>query len=397
MNEAMRRHLAEHLAEIRGKGLEKRERRLESPQNARVMVGGHTVLTCAPNNYLGLADHPRVIAAAHRRWTGGDTAWLRCAFICGTQQPHVELEKALSEFLGTEETILYSSCFDANGGLFETLLGEEDAVISDELNHAWIIDGIRLCKAQRHRYKNGDMGDLEAKLREAEDKGARFKLIATDGVFSMDGTIADLPGICNLAQRHEALVMVDDSHAVGFMGAGGRGTHEYHRVMDRIDILTGTLGKALGGASGGYASGRREIIDLLRGARARIYLAIPSRPRLPPHRLRLCTGQHIRCARRQLHENALSPPRHEHRRLRYRARRTPDRSGHVWRCRCRRAHGRGDAGARRLRGGVQLSGGADGQSADPRANVRRPFPRRSGSSDCRIHCIARLKTVDPEP
>jgi glycine C-acetyltransferase len=228
-----------------------------------------TVLNLCANNYLGLADHPEVVKAAHQaldRWGYGLSS---VRFICGTQQIHKELERRLSEFLGTEDTILYSSCFDANGGLFETLLDAEDAIVSDELNHASIIDGIRLCKAQRFRYRNGDMADLEAKLKEAAH--ARRTLIATDGVFSMDGYIAKLPEICDLAERYGAMVMVDDSHAVGFMGENGRGTHEHHKVMGRIDILTGTLGKALGGASGGYVSARQEIVDLLR-QRSRPYL-----------------------------------------------------------------------------------------------------------------------------
>jgi glycine C-acetyltransferase len=235
------------------------------------------VLNLCANNYLGLADHPEVIRAAHEaldRW-GYGLASVR--FICGTQQIHKELEQKISGFLGTEDTILYSSCFDANGGLFETLLGPEDAVVSDELNHASIIDGIRLCKAQRYRYKNNDMADLEAQLKQAS--GARFIIIATDGVFSMDGIVSNLPGICELADKYGALVMVDDSHAVGVLGRRGRGTHEYHGVMDRIDILTGTLGKALGGASGGYTSGRKEIIDMLR-QRSRPYLFSNSVP--PP-------------------------------------------------------------------------------------------------------------------
>lgn len=266
----MQDHLTSQLNQITESGLLKRERVITSPQNARVTVGGgKPVLNFCANNYLGLADHPRVLAAAKEaldRW-GYGMASVR--FICGTQHIHKELEDALSRFLGTDDTILYSSCFDANGGLFETLLGAEDAVISDELNHASIIDGVRLCKAERFRYRNNDMADLEAKLREAGK--ARFKLIATDGVFSMDGTIANLPGICDLADKYGAMVMVDDSHAVGFMGEHGHGTPEYHGVMGRVDILTGTLGKALGGASGGYTSGRREIIDLLR-QRSRPYL-----------------------------------------------------------------------------------------------------------------------------
>jgi glycine C-acetyltransferase len=263
-------YLADQLQGIRKAGLYKSERIITSPQRARVSVlEREGVLNLCANNYLGLADHPEVIRAAHEaldRW-GYGLASVR--FICGTQQIHKELEQKISDFLGTEDTILYSSCFDANGGLFETLLGPEDAVISDELNHASIIDGIRLCKARRFRYKNNDMADLEMQLKQAAD--ARFRIIATDGVFSMDGILANLPGICELADKHGALVMVDDSHAVGVLGRQGRGTHEYHGVMDRIDILTGTLGKALGGASGGYTSGRREIIEMLR-QRSRPYL-----------------------------------------------------------------------------------------------------------------------------
>jgi len=267
---SMKEHIAAELADIRDSGLYKSERVITTPQRARVgVLQRKPVLNLCANNYLGLADHPEVIAAAHEaleRW-GYGMASVR--FICGTQQLHKQLEAKISEFLGTEDTALYTSCFDANGGLFETLLTAEDAVISDELNHASIIDGIRLCKARRFRYRNSDMGDLEAKLREAAD--ARFRLIATDGVFSMDGIIADLPGICELADRYDALVMVDDSHAVGFMGATGRGSPEYHGVTDRVDIITGTMGKALGGASGGYASARKEIVEMLR-QRSRPYL-----------------------------------------------------------------------------------------------------------------------------
>jgi glycine C-acetyltransferase len=258
------------LREIQEAGLYKSERTLASPQNSRVdLPQAKGVLNLCANNYLGLADHPEVVKAAHEaleRWGYGLSS---VRFICGTQQIHKELERRLSEFLGMEDTILYSSCFDANGGLFETLLDESDVIISDELNHASIIDGIRLAKAQRSRYRNGDMQDLEAKLKEAS--GRRRILIATDGVFSMDGYVAKLPEICDLADRYGAMVMVDDSHAVGFMGENGRGTHEYHRVMGRVDILTGTLGKALGGASGGYTSARKEIVDLLR-QRSRPYL-----------------------------------------------------------------------------------------------------------------------------
>ncbi len=258
------------LREIREAGLYKSERTLASPQNRRVdLPQAKGVLNLCANNYLGLADHPEVIRAAHEaldRWGYGLSS---VRFICGTQQVHKELERRLSEFLGMEDTILYSSCFDANGGLFETLLDAEDVIISDELNHASIIDGIRLSKAQRARYRNGDMNDLEATLKEVA--GRRRILVATDGVFSMDGYIAKLPQICDLAERYRAMVMVDDSHAVGFMGENGRGTHEHHGVMGRIDILTGTLGKALGGASGGYTSARKEIVDLLR-QRSRPYL-----------------------------------------------------------------------------------------------------------------------------
>ncbi|MCG3147102.1 MAG: 2-amino-3-ketobutyrate coenzyme A ligase [Verrucomicrobiae bacterium] len=264
------KHLQSQLAEVRAAGTYKAERILTSPQRARINTTERTgVLNFCANNYLGLAAHPEVIAAAHAALDQWGYGLASVRFICGTQQLHKQLEAKLSEFLGTDDTILYSSCFDANGGLFETLLGPEDAVISDELNHASIIDGIRLCKAQRYRYRNNDMADLEAKLKEAGT--ARHRLIATDGVFSMDGTIANLAGICDLADKYNALVMVDDSHAVGFMGKCGRGTHEHHAVMGRVDILTGTLGKALGGGSGGYTSGRREIIEWLR-QRSRPYL-----------------------------------------------------------------------------------------------------------------------------
>jgi glycine C-acetyltransferase len=262
--------LQSRMQELRDQGLYKHEHVIDTPQADMVEVenAGRVLNLCA-NNYLGLASHPDIVAAAHAaldRW-GFGMASVR--FICGTQRIHRDLEQRLSEFLGTEDTILYSSCFDANGGLFETLLGPEDAVISDELNHASIIDGIRLCKAQRLRYRNSDMDELEARLQEAS--GARYRLIATDGVFSMDGYVARLGDICDLADRHDALVMVDDSHAVGFVGDGGRGTHELHGVMDRVDIITGTLGKAMGGASGGYTSARREIVELLR-QRSRPYL-----------------------------------------------------------------------------------------------------------------------------
>ena len=267
---SMQGHLVEQLEQIRGAGLFKGERIITGPQRARVgVLGGEPVLNLCANNYLGLADHPEVIAAAHEALDHWGYGLASVRFICGTQQIHKQLERKISEFLGTDDTILYSSCFDANGGLFETLLGAEDAVVSDQLNHASIIDGVRLCKASRFRYKNNDMADLEAQLEQA--RNARFRLIATDGVFSMDGVIANLAGVCELADKHDALVMVDDSHAVGVLGRRGRGTPEHHDVMERVDIVTGTLGKALGGASGGYTSGRREIIDVLR-QRSRPYL-----------------------------------------------------------------------------------------------------------------------------
>jgi glycine C-acetyltransferase len=262
--------LANTLAEIRSQGLYKTERVITSPQEAHIgIAGGQRVLNMCANNYLGLADHPALIAAAKEALDTHGFGMASVRFICGTQDIHKDLEEALTRFLGTEDTILYPSAFDANGGLFETLLGPEDAVISDELNHASIIDGVRLCKAQRFRYKHNDMADLEAKLEEA--KGARLRLIATDGCFSMDGTIADLAAICELAEKHQALTMIDDAHATGFLGATGRGTHEYRGVMGRIDIITGTLGKALGGASGGFTSARKRIVELLR-QRSRPYL-----------------------------------------------------------------------------------------------------------------------------
>ncbi len=269
MFDSIREDLRAQLGGIRESGLYKEERVLGSAQAAGIQVGGAELLNFCANNYLGLADHPDVIAAAKEamdRW-GFGMASVR--FICGTQGPHKELERRLSGFLRTEDTILYSSCFDANGGVFETLLSDRDAVISDELNHASIIDGIRLCKARRMRYANRDMGELERRLKEAAD--ARYRLVVTDGVFSMDGYVAPLDEICELAQRHQALVMVDDSHAVGFVGEHGRGTPELFGVADKVDILTGTLGKALGGASGGYVGGRAEIVELLR-QRSRPYL-----------------------------------------------------------------------------------------------------------------------------
>ncbi|MFL6539428.1 MAG: glycine C-acetyltransferase [Chthoniobacterales bacterium] len=262
--------LTKTLGEIKEQGLYKNERIITSPQDSHIKVsGGREVLNFCANNYLGLADHPALIAAAKEALDTHGLGMASVRFICGTQDIHKQLEAALTDFLGTEDTILYPSAFDANGGLFETLLGPEDAVISDELNHASIIDGIRLCKAQRARYKHNDMADLEAKLKEASN--ARVKLIATDGCFSMDGTIADLESIVRLAEQYNALTMIDDAHATGFLGKTGRGTHEYRGVMGKIDIITGTLGKALGGASGGFTSARKHIVELLR-QRSRPYL-----------------------------------------------------------------------------------------------------------------------------
>jgi len=261
----------QQLAEVKAEGLYKSERVIASPQKTEIEVNGAEVMNFCANNYLGLANHPALISAAQQGLTDHGFGMASVRFICGTQDIHKQLEASLSEFLGMEDTILYSSCFDANAGLFETLLSAEDAIISDALNHASIIDGVRLCKAKRFRYANNDMADLETQLKAAKEAGARHILIATDGVFSMDGVIANLQGVCDLADKYGALVMVDDSHAVGFIGQNGRGTHEYCDVMDRVDIITGTLGKALGGASGGFTSGKKEVIDWLR-QRSRPYL-----------------------------------------------------------------------------------------------------------------------------
>ncbi len=269
MKESFLEFLREETDKIKKAGLYKAERVISSPQSAKIISDGRKVLNFCANNYLGLCDHPDLVKAGQKALEQYGFGMSSVRFICGTQTIHKQLEARLSQFLGTEDTILYSSCFDANTGLFETLLGPEDAIISDEFNHASIIDGIRLTKSKRLRYKNNDMPDLEAQLKEA--RSARFRLIATDGVFSMDGILANLPAIVELAERYDAILMVDDSHAVGFMGEHGRGTHEHWQVLDKIDILTGTLGKALGGASGGYTSGRKEIIDWLR-QRSRPYL-----------------------------------------------------------------------------------------------------------------------------
>jgi glycine C-acetyltransferase len=266
----MKQHLDSVLASIRSEGLYKNERFIATPQSAWIQTtSGQKVLNLCANNYLGFASHPEIVKAAKESLDSHGFGLASVRFICGTQDLHKQLEAKLSAFLGMEDTILYSSCFDANGGLFETLLGAEDAIISDALNHASIIDGVRLCKAQRFRYANNDMADLETQLKAAS--AARFKLIATDGVFSMDGTIANVKAICDLAERYGAMVMVDDSHAVGFVGKTGRGSHEYNGVMGRVDIITGTFGKALGGAGGGYTSARKEIVELLR-QRSRPYL-----------------------------------------------------------------------------------------------------------------------------
>tara|TARA_B100001146_G_scaffold106076_1_gene93782 strand:+ start:388 stop:1581 length:1194 start_codon:yes stop_codon:yes gene_type:complete len=270
MFDNIRNHILQELKDIKDSGLYKNERVIKSPQQSKILVhGDQEVINLCSNNYLGLANHPAIIASAHESLDFWGYGMSSVRFICGTQSIHKDLEDATSAFLDTEDTILYTSCFDANTGLYETLLGMEDAIISDELNHASIIDGIRLCKAKRYRYRNGDMNDLEKQL--IASSSARFRMIATDGVFSMDGTIANLETICDLADKHQAMVMVDDSHAVGVLGKSGRGTHEYCKVMGRVDIITGTFGKALGGASGGYTSGRHEIISLLR-QRSRPYL-----------------------------------------------------------------------------------------------------------------------------
>ncbi|NAW66321.1 glycine C-acetyltransferase [Photobacterium halotolerans] len=272
MSAAFYQQIADQIQEVKAEGLYKSERVITSAQEANIAIAsGDQVLNFCANNYLGLANHPALIEAAKQGMDEHGFGMASVRFICGTQDAHKELESKLSAFLGMEDTILYSSCFDANAGLFETILGPEDAIISDALNHASIIDGVRLCKAKRFRYANNDMAELEQQLIAANDAGARHKLIVTDGVFSMDGVVANLPAICDLADKYDALVMVDDSHAVGFMGDNGRGTHEYHDVIDRIDIITGTLGKALGGASGGYTAGKKEVIDWLR-QRSRPYL-----------------------------------------------------------------------------------------------------------------------------
>ncbi len=365
-------YLTEKLQDIEKAGLFKRERLIESPQQAEIRVGsGASVLNMCANNYLGLANHPAIVEAARNALDQWGYGLASVRFICGTQSIHKQLETRLSEFLGTGDTILYSSCFDANGGLFETLLDQEDAIISDELNHASIIDGVRLSKAARFRYKNGDMADLEAKLKEAS--GARTRLIATDGVFSMDGYIANLPGICDLADKYNAMVMVDDSHAVGFMGAAGRGTHEHHNVMGRIDIITGTLGKALGGASGGYTSGRKEIIDLLR-QRSRPYLF--SNSVAPPIVAASIKVLDLLTETSELRQRLFSNTKLFRERMMASGfhilpGRTSHRPGHARGRRARHAHGRPSAEEGHLRHWVLLSSRAARQSAHSRAGLRR--------------------------
>ena len=324
--------LENQLDEIREAGLYKNERVIESPQDARIEVSNQEVLNMCANNYLGLSDHPKIVEAAHKTLDEWGFGLSSVRFICGTQEIHKELEAKISEFLGTEDTILYAACFDANGGLFEPLFEAEDAIISDELNHASIIDGIRLSKAARFRYKNSDMDDLEAKLEEAS--GARRKVIATDGVFSMDGYIAKLGEICDLAEKYDALVMIDDCHAVGFMGKNGRGTHEHCDVMGRVDIITGTLGKALGGAMGGYTSGKKEMIELLR-QRSRPYLfsnsLAPAIVGASLAALEMLIG-FDRTARQTRSQHALFPRRDRQNRTRSSSRRTSDCSRNVRRC-----------------------------------------------------------------
>ena len=365
------------LERIEADGLYKRERVITTPQQPSIGVAsGDEVLNLCANNYLGLADDPRIVAAAKDaldRW-GYGLASVR--FICGTQQIHRQLEERLSQFLGTEDTILYGSCFDANGGLFETLLGAEDAVISDELNHASIIDGVRLCRAQRLRYRNRDMADLAEQLRAAT--GARRRLIATDGVFSMDGYVAPLGQICDLAEEFDAMVMVDDSHAVGVVGERGRGTPELLGVADRVDIVTGTLGKALGGASGGYTSGRREIVELLRQRLPALPVlqlggtggrrSLPRRAR-PPRAERRPEGAPAR-------QHELVPGPYDRARLRRAGRRSPDRADHDRRRRRRHPNGGPAAREGRLRHRLQLPGRPARDCPHPHPGLGRPYERR---------------------
>ncbi len=374
--------LAAQTEELKSAGLFKPERVLGSPQQPVVrLADGRELINLCANNYLALANHPAMREAAHRAIDRYGYGMASVRFICGTQDVHKQLEARLSAFLGMDDTILYSSCFDANGGLFETLLDEQDAVISDALNHASIIDGVRLCKAQRLRYANDDMDELEARLKEAS--GARVKLIATDGVFSMDGVIARLRHICDLAERYGALVMVDDSHATGFVGKGGRGTPEYREVMGRIDILTGTLGKALGGAAGGYTAARKEIVAWLR-QRSRPYLfsnSVP--PVIAATTLRGARSRRIgrRPADAPARKHRLFPPPHDRMRFQSRAGRAPDRPGDAGRRGAGRTLRGETARTRRLRHRFLLSGRTDGQGTHPHADVRRARPRPARHGD----------------
>ena len=378
MKQALEKYRKE-LEAIRETGTWKGERVITTPQRARIdTTEARMVVNMCANNYLGLSNHPALIQAARESYDQWGFGLSSVRFICGTQSVHKELEKKLSEFLGMDDTILYSSCFDANGGLFETLLGPEDAVISDELNHASIIDGVRLCKARRFRYKNSDMNDLRAQLEAAREAGCQVKLIATDGVFSMDGYIADLKGICDLADEFDALVMVDDSHAAGFMGRTGRGTPEYCGVQGRVDIITGTFGKALGGASGGFTAARREIVELLR-QRSRPYLfsntlapAICAASIRTIELLTASTG-----LRDRVHENT-AYFREKLSALGRAGGQPPHCCRHALRRQSRRRIRRPDAGEGRLCGGLQLPGCPPGPCPHPHPGVRRTYPGGPG-------------------
>ncbi len=360
------------IAAIREAGLYKDERIIESAQAAAIKVAGGEVINFCANNYLGLSSHPKVVDAARKSLDTWGYGMSSVRFICGTQTIHKELEAAISRFLGTDDAILYSSCFDANGGLFETLLGAEDCIISDELNHASIIDGVRLCKAERMRYKNSDMNDLEKCLKESQKH--RLRMIATDGVFSMDGTIAKLKDICDLAEKYHAIVMVDDSHATGFIGKTGRGTPEFNGVMARVDVITSTLGKAMGGASGGFTTGRREIVEMLR-QRSRPYLFSNSvAPPIVAASLAVVglLGAEHRSARPPGGEHALLPHRHGCGGLQHRRRDAPHLSHHAGRRQTRARRCARHAGRGHLRDRLQLPGGAQGQGAHPRADLGGP-------------------------
>ena len=399
-----RGHLDQELKTLHKEGLYKHERELRSPQGSAIKVAQGDVLNFCANNYLGLADDADLIAAARESLGEDGFGMASVRFICGTNSMHHKLEKRLAEFLGMDEAILYSSCFDANAGLFETLLGPEDAVISDALNHASIIDGVRLCKAKRYRYANNDMADLEAQLEAADAAGARFKLIATDGVFSMDGVIADLPGICDLADRYGAMVMVDDSHASGFMGANGRGTHEYHNVVERVDIVTTTFGKALGGASGGVTAARGPIVDWLR-QRSRPYLFSNSlAPAIVGATLTAIDKvEQGHALRERLWKQRRAVPRADGGgRVRAGRGRSCHHSGDARRGAARRGVRRPAAGGGHLRDRLLLSGGPAGQGAHPHADQRRAHDRtdrcrgrrlRAGRSRARGHRRLTMKAL----